>query len=189
MLLQINIENCLQGKTGKFKRAMTNKMETNKSLTWFLSHFDWSFVYIRSEWYFAQSTALFRKCRQRNTNNSKHRPGTPKSVAMRIAFFAILFDPSGPTITNSIGWCFLSWHCQASPQILSMPASVTYEWKLARSTQIKTNFDCLSGELQSPPWQAQRCWLPTENHLFNFGANHQSRWHWHMITGRNRQHL
>ena len=30
--------------------------------------------------------ALISERRQRNTNNSKHRPGIPKSVAMRIAY-------------------------------------------------------------------------------------------------------
>ena len=69
--------------------------------------------------------------RQRNSNNwnLKHRPGTSKSVAMRIAydwFFDTRIDSSGPTISNSIGWSFLCGQCQATPYIPSMPASITY---------------------------------------------------------------
>ena len=63
---------------------------------------------------------------------------------MRIAinwFFDTRINSSGPTISKSIEWCFICGQCQASPQIPSMPTSITYKCKLARSTEIKTNLD------------------------------------------------
>ena len=127
-MLQINIENYLQS---KFKRAMPNKKEPDEILNWFLSHFDRSSFYNRSDNYSAQSMAPISERRQRNSNNWKHRPGISKSVAMRIAydwFFDTRIDSSGPTISNSIGWSFLCGQCQATPYIPSMPASITY-WR------------------------------------------------------------
>ena len=93
--------------------------------------------------------------RQRNSNNWKHRPGTSKSVAMRIAydwFFDTRIDSSGPTISNSIGWRFLCGQCQASPYIPSMPASITY-WR--DRLKLKLILMARLQELQSPSGPAQ----------------------------------
>ena len=69
--------------------------------------------------------------RQRNSNNSKHQPGTSKSVAMRITYdwvFDTRTNSSGPTISKSIGSSFQCGQCPATPYIPSMPASITY-WR------------------------------------------------------------